>query len=284
MNRKSIIFLLLCCAFIGFASCVGKKGMSQKEKAQAEEDVRKFAEFFVQEILSGNLTTIEKAYPEITSAQGFAPIDASSIVIEEGEEPGEYEVKFSDQVLLEVSISPERNIKVTKSKGLFTFPSDKMQIAQKTGLWDGNLSDAELAKRMNDEAFFNYIRSTKSINKKDLISIGDFIDNQPDVIHGDACYDGYQILRNNTDVDIDGSDYNIVYEKWYMFPYEKRGTEVKSGKNIPANGSVKVEAFLGAYATSTAKSIKWKLSDDELQAKFAPFSGTEYQEYISSHQ
>ena len=102
---------------------------------------------------------------------------------------------------------------------------------------------------------------------------------------GTYARDGYQIITNNSDVEINGRDYSFVYEQgewWGGMDDPDVSTTTKPGKTIPPHGTVRAQGSAGLHYWSTVKSIKWNLNDEQIQGKFAPYTGNEYQEYLNS--
>ena len=277
--KKILFFLSISIAFSGMLlnSCGGGN------KLTSEEEVRNYGKYFVEKLSANQLDSLKYTYPDLTVAESLVPVSSDTIVVVETN-PGQYDVTLAKGITLKVRRSEDGKISVIESKGLFSFPSDKVKIAKKTGMWDDKLSDGQLNERMKDKEFFKYIKNKKNLNSKHIIKIGDFYDDYPeDEIRGSGVYEGYQKLTNTTGTEIKGSDYSIVYYclSWYGEDEEK-WTEVKPGKTIPAHGSVRVDASSGYHGGCTVEKIKWKLSDAQLQEKFAPYTGKEYQEYLNS--
>lgn len=270
-------FILLSCTTL-LTSCGGGS------KITPEEEVREYGKYFVEKLAANQLDSLQASYPDITKADSFMPVKSDTIIVVESS-PGQFDLILADGVSLKVNHSDDGNITVMESKGLFIFPSDKLAIAKKTGLWDDKLSDAQLNERMKDDEFFKWLKGKKTINKNSLISFSDFIESPGQDPTGNYARDGYHNITNKTDVEIDGSDYSLVYEEgsFWNDPYsDGSGKKEKSGKAIPPHGTVKVTASSGYHSWSVLKSIKWKLSQEQLQEKFAPYTGKEYQEYLDS--
>lgn len=98
---------------------------------------------------------------------------------------------------------------------------------------------------------------------------------------------GYFTITNNSDKDIKGSDYNIVYKYTYigyvpgvgMMPSSRR---LEKGKDVPAKGSIRIpQGFSGRDAVEIV-GIKFNIPEEELLANYIPFTGKEYQEYLDS--
>ena len=276
--KKFLLILNLSIAFIVMlCSCGGKK-------TSPEEEVRNYGKYFVEKLNANQVDSLTASYPDIAKADSIMPISSDTIIVAENA-PGQFVVTLAEGITLKVNRSEDGNITVAESKGLFAFPADKVDVAKKTGMWDDNLSDARLNERMKDEEFPKYLKKIKTVKTKDIISIGRL--KEPKELYG--IMDTTQPLTNLTDKAIDGKDYSVVVEYEWSYPafdwdddgFEK-GKEVKSGKNIPPKGSVNYAMEIGFRGYSKIVAIKWKLTPEQLQEKFASYTGKEYQEYLDS--
>lgn len=299
MKNKLVNFLIAVViggSLLTFSSCGGSNGKGSETSSSLETEtttdaiaeVTAFANDFVAKLTAGQLDSLKASYPVLAGATDLVPVKGDSVLVLAATTPGEYDVTLSDGITMKISHSPDGSITINETRGLYSFPNDKKEIAMKTGMWDNSLNDAQLAERMNDDAFFKYIKTNKKVNSRNIIKIGEFHDNfvpqSEDDFRGTAVYDGYQKLTNTTGSEIKGSDYSLVYHvaSYWGGEVEEEWTEVKPGKTIPAHGSVKVDAAAGYHGGSVVQKIKWKLSDAQLQEKFAPYTGNEYQEYLNS--
>ena len=279
MKKFATIVMLF--AAVGLIVSCGKK-------ATPEEEVRNYGKYFVEKLNANQLDSLTASYPDISKADSIVPLQSDSIIVAEGA-PGQFDVTLAEGITLKVNRSEDGNITVSGSKGLFAFPTDKVDIAKKAGMWNESLTDAQLADRMSDDAFFEYIKKSKDINPNTLISIGKFKNN------GNGT--GYYTITNNTNVAISGDDYNFIVTETYPtyvpdgWAIDEWVTKqiVEKGKDLPPNGTAKFSSeinhsyFAGELdPVKTIKGVKFNLSQEELKSYFAPFTGNEYQEYLDS--
>lgn len=277
----ALAFVLLMSA-CGGSKDNGNNGSSKSVSSETNslQEVQDFANTFAEMLAADELESVLSAYPELADAQDLASVEDGNITVKASGVPGEYDVTLTDGVTMKVALSDDGQITVKESKGLFTYPEDKVEIAKKTGLWDDSLNDVQLNERMSDEGFFKWVKNAKEVNPNKLISIGEFEDNVKDEERGTAVYDGYQYLKNNTDVEINGNDYKMIYKGMYWDGSgEERWTKTKPGKTIPPRGKVKVQASGGYHGGETVEQIKMTLSPEQLQEKYGSYTGKEYQEY-----
>ena len=267
---KKILLALL--PFMMLCSCGGKE-------TTPENEVRNYGKYFVEKLSANQLDSLKASYPGIADADSIVPVQSDTILVVETA-PGQYDMTLAEGISLKINRSEDGNISVTESKGLFVFPADKVDIAKKTGLWNDNLSDAQLNERMKDEEFFKWLKGTKTIKSSDVIALGK--------TEGDGYWTrGFRYVVNKTDQTIKGSDYQVIKKFGYSVFNgedfdENSGTEVLHGKDIPPRGSVKYEFSCSSHGGEEIKSVKLKLTPEQIQERFAPYTGKEYQEYLNS--
>ena len=276
--KKLTTIRLSAALFIGamiVSACGGNNG-SDADKANPENEVRAFGKNFVEKLSANQLDSLKAAYPDIVNADSIAPIQSDTIIVVETA-PGQYDMTLAEGVTLKVNRAEDGNVSVTESKGLFVFPADKVDIAKKTGMWNDSLNDARLNERMKNEDFFKFVKDLLKNKTKNIITVGKYVDTSASM-GGNGRF-GYNTLKNNTDVDIDASDYSIVY---YEFDFDIEEYKTRPGKPIPAHGSIKLESSGGTMFGEYFEKIKWKLSEEKKAEKFAAYTGNEYQEYLNS--
>lgn len=259
---------------------------TQEQKVTSEEEVRNYGKYFVEKLTLQQFDSITPTYADITKADSIAPVKTDTISVVEST-PGVFDVTLTEGVKLKVNRAEDGAISVAESKGLFIFPEEKMEIAKKTGMWEDNLNDVQLAERFKDEAFFKYIQNQINKNTSNLITIGKFVNN------GNGT--GYYPLKNNTNVPIKGSEYNLaILHSYPVFmghavDYWAKKNIQEPGKDIEPGGVARYSCdlnstFVGGELdpSKKIKGITWKLSPQQLQEKFASYTGQEYQEYLSS--
>lgn len=279
------ILLLAAVGGLFLSSC------SHDKKATPEDEVRRYGKYFVEKLSANQLDSLKSSYPDLSAADSVMKIQSDTILVAD-KGSGKYDVTLAEGITLKVSRADDGKISVTESHGLFAFPADKLATAKKTGLWDASLTDKQLSERMKDDGFFAYIKS-KQPSAGNIITIGKFV-SQSDGFGGT----GYYTLTNNSDVAISGTDYTISVVSTYP-TYEPEAPNAvadwvtkkssEPGKDIAPKGSVKitseiVHTFAGGDIgpEKELKGIQWKLSPEQLQEKFASFTGKEYQEYLNT--
>lgn len=274
-NMRSLFsFIIIALGGILLTACGGKK-------ATPEEEVRNYGKYFVEKLAANQLDSLKAGYPDIVKADSIVPVQSDSIMVVESA-PGEYDMTLAEGIMLKVSRSDDGTISVTESKGLFAFPADKIDIAKKTGMWDESLSDVQLNERMQDEEFFKSIEKRSKTNTNNLISVGKMVVTKDWPGFEMQSGSGYFPLKNNTDMPISGSDYQVVIKMENSYSGET-WTTTESGKDLSPQGSARINVQFNPRNTPDKASIKYKVSESELKTKLTPdFTGDEYQKYIDS--
>lgn len=278
---KSIPSLLLLTStlFIGvlLTSC------NERKKLSPEDEVRNYGKYFVEKLNANQLDSLKASYPDIAKADSIVTFQSDTIMVVETA-LGQYDVTLTEGITLKANRSEGVNITVSESKGLFAFPADKVDIARKTGMWDDKLSDAQLNERMKNEEFFNYIQDQTKKKTSNLIKVGKFIETPAEVWDPSNDGIGYQTLTNLTHVPIKGSEYTMVKERYSggAGGDPSEWIENTKGQDLDAKSTIKVKSWQGMHFGSIIISIKWNLTPEQLQEKFASFTGKEYHEYLNS--
>lgn len=270
--KKLVYLLFVVFTATSLLSCGNKKS--------TEDKVRNYARFFMTKVNNNEIDSLKETYPDISEAISLAEIEGNTIDVVETSTPGEFDIIFANGVSLRVVRYDDGEINVIESHGLFKFQPDRVELAMKTGLWDDKLNDVKLAKRMNDRDFFEYLREQVKKKTSKILTYSKF-DYDKD----------YQYIINNSDEPVSGSDYKINYIEegtyWYddgwgggYEPWSDRSSQ--SGKDIPAHGKVKVDCWVDAESSYYVTGVKWTISQEEIEQKYASFTGNEYQEYLDS--
>lgn len=249
------------------------------------EEVKTFANDFAQKASDNEIEDLIQVYPDIESADSiYLDYDSSEISVKRSEDDKDiYEVTLSPDVTIKVQPDGKDSFKVTESKGMFAYPRTKAELARKTGLWEDDLTDKKLAKRMNDYEFFAYLDEEVKKKAKTILTVGDM-----KVVDYGL---GYQEIHNNSDEPIAGSDYVINMAESFRgiddfgYPDYARGTVDRftiPGKPIPPHGSVKIEVDGGSYGGESVTGVTLRIPEDQLKAKFIKYTGNEYKEYLNS--
>ena len=274
MKKFATIVMLF--AAVGLIVSCGKK-------ATPEEEVRNYGKYFVEKLNANQLDSLKASYPDIAKADSIGPLQSDTIMVVETA-PGQYDVTLAEGITLKVSRSDEGSISVTESKGLFAFPTDKVDIAKKTGMWNESLTDAQASERIHDEEFFEFLEAQGRKATSNIITVGRWTITK-EWYGNDSPGMATQTITNNTDQPISGADYQFVMiseDPYTSASGERPRTWNNKGKDIPPHGSIKENFEIYNQSAPEIKSIKWNLTPQQLKEKFASYTGNEYQEYLNS--
>lgn len=251
------------------------------KKSSPEEEIKDYGKYFVEKLKANQLDSLKNSYPGITEADSIVPIKSDTIIVAQIT-PGEYDLTLAEGVVLKVSRSEDGNISVTDSKGLFAFPSNKLEIAKKTGMASDSLSDKDLANRFKDKDFFDYMDKQIEEKKNSILTYTNRLTVTKEPAYMMDSGSGYYTITNNTDQNIKGSDYSMIFKYTYMGYGSSSSTKTEPGKDIPAKGSVQIVKGFSGHDFVEFKGIIINIPEEELFKTFIPFSGNEYQEYLDS--
>ena len=271
-------FLFLSGLFIFLAISCG----SNQEKKVSEFAV-KFGDF----VNLNEKDSISKYYPGFQPAESLENVSLSNITVTPGEAEGIYNVVYSPKAMMTVSVDKNGEILVKETKGLLVFPSEQIDFAKKTGMWNDNLSDQELMQRLNDKGFYNYISNKAYFDPDKILTVGKEMVRTGEEYDGEVVT-GYYTITNNTNQTINASDYKMNFrdensycdeEDNHIDKYSEKGIE------IAPFSTIKVESSFRSHQCVFEEShhlvgITFLPSPEEIQDRFVKFTGNEYQEYL----
>lgn len=253
-----------------------------------EGQVKDFAVRFGDFVNTNQKDSVQKYYPGFEKTDSLANLPLGNLIVEREDEAGIYRVEYSPEITLTVK-NGKGEIQVLESKGLFAYPEKNIELAKKTGMWDENLNDTEMAARMNDENFFSYISKKTNFNPDKILTVNSKLKVTKIVEewHYLDIY-GYYTITNNTDQTIYPSDYKMNFADNHegggdqgLKRYSEPGKEISPGETI----KIEVKNYSGQggeHEDHHLVGVTILLTPEEIQEKFASFNGNEYKEYIDS--
>ena len=275
--KKSILINVLSGLFV--VSCGPKP----------EEQVKEFAVKFGDSVNTSQKDSIQKYYPDFQLTDSLNNVPLGDITVEPGENPEDFLVKYSPETYMIIK-NDKGQIQVLESKGLLAFPADKVDIAKKTGMWDDSILDVELAIRMDDEDFFDFISKKTNFNPDKILIVGKkFIETGEEDNGRRWDRHGYYTITNNTSQTIKSTDYNMNFrdDTYAGDELDESKKYSEPGKEIAPNGTIRIESNKFMVATWNGDEhhlvgVTILLTPEEIQERFVSFSGNEYQEYLDS--
>ncbi len=178
------------------------------------------------------------------------------------------------------------NITIINSKGVFVFPQYRMRFAKGTGQYKEGILDVELAKRMNDRAFDDYVLQKLRLKYANPLSVGNEI------------YDNYEDMKwyvpvtNHSDITLRSTDYDLQYKSSYYdysntsnyfdMPNIKTKVKTQQGFDIAPGQTVKFPFWNSDSEWYENFTIHYHISDATLMEAFQP-TGREYEDYLAAN-
>ena len=274
-SKVSIGLTLVALAFF-VSSC--------EKSATPEEQVKQFAINFAEKVSKNQKDSLTAIWPDVVKADSLAlAFAADSISVEPTQTAGQYKVNFGNADML-VTMAEDGKMTVDETHGLFAYPAEDIDFAKKTGQWKDGLNDLEQAERMGDKDFKAWVTTDFSKKIQGALTVGRQLKTIKDIEYMMDSGIMAAIIHNNSDIAFSASDYNVVFRYCDLHDMmtERYSFETKPGKDIPANGTVQVACdFTGRYFPQSA-SVKMKLSNEQLAAKYFKPTGNEYEEYLKT--
>lgn len=274
--RKSLLGFIICVSVFGLTGCGGN-----------EAKIKAFAEDFGAKASNNQIDSLKLVYPTMRADSVALTFNADSISVTKAAEPGTFVINYGNGVIVNVAESEDGNVTVTSSKGLYAFPKEKKEIATKTGMIDETLVDNEIATRMKDEDFFIWLNKKIADTSQSIISL------TASKSKIGACYGegNYAVsmsvkLTNNSNSDIKGSDYDILYTKVYSGEESNNwrntyGSGKQSGVDLKAGETRSVKLSAIHLESITKPTIVWNVNPSTLISP-SFFTGNEYQDYLKN--
>lgn len=291
--KKTILSIVVLLSLLFLTSCDKNK------------EVRQFAIDFAAAVQSGNKSEITKMYPDAAKADSLSfAFDAEKAEIETLDD-GSIKIALSDDIdIILAKNDGDGNLKVKASHGVFAYPSDRLELAKKSGQWKDGLNDIEQTERLADTLFLRWMQAKMVESMKSLVKITNssvsskHVSNYNIASEEERC--SYTVtVANNTDQEIEGNDYTIsVKETWYLWKdgwedmsfretkHPESSTKTLTGKPIPAKGTATYtwnETFAGSHHFGYSNfGVQSTLNYTPKQSDFNfKYTGKEYEEYLS---
>ena len=277
-----------------FAVVVATMAFSQscdKSKSKVEE----LSKQFISAVNGKDKATIYNLYPD---AKNLANMTIPESIIEgemtiEKNDSGQYVVSIANprQQKFVFVVKSENDITIHDTYGVLDLDSMSMELALKTGVPVKQLSDLALARLMEPEgAFLNYIKDVHSQY------LGGQLTFDSGTWNASRAYGGSvnvtQPIRNNGEVPIKGSEYNVEFE--FYTPngtasgrqkIVEEGVDLQPGESYTYN----INPNSGYVNACYEHDFDWHISfayknqsPVENLLKYAKFTGKEYEEYLES--
>ena len=246
------------------------------------EAVRQFAADFAIKVSKNQKDSLLSVWPDVAKADSLVlSFVEDSIKIEPNAKGDSILIRYTPDVWVRVLKDANDSIRIVSSKGLFAYPAEQMEFAQRTGQYDHKLTDLENAVRMADEGFKPYLikKHMKDAAKK-LKVVG-----KPTLISskGEFSYEIINVfgvtVQSTSDQPISGADYKVYFKGDYRG--QPWNWNVK-GIDVAPNSSVTITTEVTMWNYPERAYVNTTLSEEAHFNKYFKPTGNEYDEYLVS--
>ena len=269
---KKSFYVISCCLIFIITAC----GSRNQQKVQS------FVETFADYVNAGQLDSIKTIYPQV-NFDSIAPLSTDSVKI--NETYGITRVDFGSGKWIEIQEGEDGNLIVVASKGIAVFPERTYRLGLMTGMISDSISDTKTQERINDSSYFDWLKNKAQKEFQQGLSIT--VVNKTGRMLGEGLFEKTQILtiKNNTDYDIFGKDYEISYNGignndseiggTYKISKGIQGVDVKAGQTTTQKLSSRGFSMKNPVAILTVP------IEEYIIGNYKP-TGKEYLEYLES--
>lgn len=256
-------------------------GCQQKEKEKTivvpeespEKPIMEFAGWFAEKASNNEIDSLKHVWGDVVLGDSLT-LNLDSISLEKTDSPDTYIVRFSPTQAIKVMTGAEGDISIVESWGIFAYPEVRELLARQGGMWDADLNDVDMAERMRDEGYFEFVTERINSSASNVIGIGGVSHTGNGVLE--------QKIMNKTDKPVLGSDYNVKIRQTFYRPEQTDSVYYKlmDGKDIAPNGTVIYNLTQGSNGDEVVDGICLVLSNAEQVEHYVRLTGNEYQEYL----
>ncbi len=271
--KKTSLFIIGIGALTAMTACSG-----------ADKKVESFATDFARNVQAGNIDSLVTVYPDVELADSLSlTFVADSLKIEKSDKENEFIATFGNGKSAVIVVDADGNMTVAETYGIFAYPEEKMSVAEKSGALRKEMNDKELAGNMiylDDMTSKLYARSRDDRNKAITMS-GPTV--TKDITYMMEEGRGYYTLKNNTDTDISGDEYDVTWMYSYCFQgIDDTSYSNEKGKDIPAGGTVRYDFTFTGHGGSALHKINIKAISESDFLKNYKFEGNEFDKYMET--
>jgi len=189
MNKKLLLGLAL--IFAGMLSSCG---------GSDEDAVKIFALHFGEMAQNNRLDSVRSVYPAAAQADSLTLHINGNVKVEKDTEENVFNVYFGTGSSITVKKAEDGTFTVTESKGIFAYPANKLELAQKTGAVKDDTPDSKLPKIMaNVEKMIVELYEKNKDGNNGALKLSSYIweDREPE--YAMDVLEGYQTITNTTD-------------------------------------------------------------------------------------
>lgn len=296
-TKKYLLIALLVAVIVG-------GGYWWYSQSGDKQEALQLVEQFAKAIEADDWQTVCQLYP---NAEKAAALDISfnndSVVVTHQKDNDTIDVRLSYKQSLRIVKDDNGQMHVVSSKGLFSYPSDQIDFALKTGWINASLDDVECAERLNEKDFVSWIEKKAIAAMQSKVKVIQSSVKRGENVgswgtHSADVYNYEVVLENMNNCDIAADAYIVgVVVKGYDFtwwadegetksPYSESGNSL-TGKMIPGKGTVTYswvgEEYGGAHSGRIPEKLECNVifnpSKEVAIAAYEP-TGKEFSEYL----
>ena len=296
-TKKYLLIALLVAVIVG-------GGYWWYSQSGDKQEALQLVEQFAKAIEADDWQTVCQLYP---NAEKAAALDISfnndSVVVTHQKDNDTIDVRLSYKQSLRIVKDDNGQMHVVSSKGLFSYPSDQIDFALKTGWIYASLDDVECAERLNEKGFVSWIEKKAIAAMQSKVKVIQSSVKRGENVgswgtHSADVYNYEVVLENMNNCDIAADTYIVgVVVKGYDFtwwadegetksPYSESGNSL-TGKMIPGKGTVTYswvgEEYGGAHSGRIPEKLECNVifnpSKEVAIAAYEP-TGKEFSEYL----
>ena len=218
---KKIYFLLMGIIALMFSSCEDE-----------DKKVREFTNEFVDKVMNEDVHSLYRMIPGLSNCESFGLDDyvPGKVVFEKLTDG--YHVQLTENSSMVVKVCPLGNLSVVSTHGVAVFDHDLYDFALRTGWVNPSMDDATIDSLLSENEFRDYMieHIIQELRTKITVTGGE--------TGGVTQRDIAVTVHNDTEYNIPGEAYNVVYRTEYdAFPHNNE-TITFDGEDLPAHSNI----------------------------------------------
>lgn len=262
---KKIYFLMMAFMALVFSSC-----------RDNEKRVREFTNDFVKKVMNEDVRSLHRMIPGLMNCESFGldDYDPDKVVFEKQHDG--YHVQLSEQSSMDVKIGSHGTISILSTHGVAVFDCDLYDFAVRTGWIDPSMNDATIDSMLSENEFRDYMieHIIRELRSKITVMGGE--------TGGATLKDIAVTVQNNTEYNIPGEAYNVVYRTEYdAFPQDNE-TITFEGEDLPAFSNIIMSGSKRSVGKATRIGISLQFNEEclhNLCMLLYKANGHEYQDW-----
>ena len=262
---KKIYFLLMGIIALMFSSCEDE-----------EKRVRDFTNDFVAKVMNEDVRSLHRMIPGLSNCESFGLDDyvPGRVVFEKV--PDGYHVRLTEKSSMVVKVCPLGNLSVVSTRGVAVFDHDLYDFAVRTGWVSTDMNDATIDSLLSENEFRDYMieHIIHDLRTKVTAQGGET---------GGATQRAIAVtVHNDTEYNIPGEAYNVVYQAEYDSSPQDIETITFDGEDLPALGNIIMSGTKRGIGKASRTDIRLQFDEEWLHnlcMLLYKANGHEYQDW-----